>query len=205
MSFKLNGGDADAAATGHIGSVKAIHKALASRESGGYFIQISGATAIAQDEIKNKRFRESSDKVFDDYDNLDALKDEIKRHPNRTVDNYFLNLTKETPKVRSAIVFAPIIYGKGEGSVHQRSIQVPELCRIAIERGRGVQVGKGLNRWGNVNIADLGKLLALLVRRGAEGSTDDNVWGEKGLYFAGAGKEIVSVGIHAIGSKYGMR
>lgn len=182
----------DAAATGHLASVKAIHKGLASRKSGGHFIQISGATVISQDEIKQKRFGEPSTKRFGDYDQLDDLKDEIKRHPNRTVDNYFLNLTKETPNVKSAIVFAPIIYGKGEGPVHQRSIQIPELSRIALERGRGVQVGRGLNEWGNVNIADLGELFALLVAKAESGEMAEEVWGENGFYFAGAGKEIVS-------------
>ena len=167
-----------------------MHKGLASRKS-GYFLQISGATAVSQDEIKNKRFGESTEKVFDDWSNVDKLKDEIKSHPNRTVDNYFLSLTKETPHVRSAIVFGPIIYGAGSGPVHQRSIQVPELCRIALERGRAVQVGKGLNRWGNVHVADIGEMFALLVRKAAEGSTEEEVWGAQGLYFAGAGKEIV--------------
>lgn len=146
----------------------------------------------SQDEIKDKRFGEATDRIFNDFDSLDALKYEIKRHPNRTVDNYFLDLTKETPQVKTAVVFAPIIYGKGEGPVHQRSIQVPELCRIAIERGRAVQVGKGQNRWGNVHIADLGELFTLLVMAAAKGSTDESVWGEEGLYLAGAGKEIVS-------------
>lgn len=94
--------------------------------------------------------------------------------------------------MRTAIVFAPIIYGKGEGPCHQRSIQVPELCRIAIERGRGVQTGKGLNRWGNVNVADLGEMFALLVQKAAEGSEEKEAWGQDGLYFAGAGQEIVS-------------
>lgn len=182
----------DAAATGHIGSVKAIHKGLASRQSGGYFIQISGATAISQHEIKHNRFGESTTKIFNDYDKVDDLKDEIVRHPNRTVDNYFLKLTKETPNVRTAVVFGPIIYGNGEGPVHQRSIQIPELCRLALERGRGVQIGKGLNEWGNVHIADLGELFASLVLKAAEGDTNKDTWGEKGLYFAGAGKEIVS-------------
>lgn len=182
---------ADAAATGHLNSVKSMHKGLAARKA-GYFLQMSGATVISQDEIKNKRFGESTDRVFDDWDNLNHLKDEIKKHPNRTVDNYFLDLTKATPHIRSAIVFGPIIYGEGNGPVHRRSIQVPELSRIALERGRGVQVGKGENRWGNVNIADIAELFGLLAKKAAEGSTEDSVWGEQGLYFAGAGKEIVS-------------
>lgn len=182
---------ADNAATGHLNSVKAMHKGLATRRS-GYFVQISGATAVSQDEIKTKRFGESTDNVFDDGTNVDKLKDEIRNHPNRTVDNYFLSLTERTPHVRSAIVFGPIIYGEGRGPVHQRSIQIPELCRIALERGRAVQVGKGLNRWGNVHVADIGELFALLVEKAAEGSTEEEVWGEQGLYFAGAGKEIVS-------------
>lgn len=129
--------------------------------------------------------------MFDDYVNDGTLKEEISAHPDRTVDNYFLDLTDKTENVLSAIIFAPIVYGRGAGPVNQRSIQIPELCRIAIERGRGVQVGKGLNRWGNVNVADLGALFVKLVHGALMGDTGQERWGEDGLYFASTGKEMV--------------
>jgi hypothetical protein len=54
-------------------------------------------------------------------------------------DNYLVNL--QGPK--TALIFPPIIYGKGNGPVNQRSIQIPELSRVAIQTRQTVQVGKG--------------------------------------------------------------
>lgn len=183
--------DIDAASTNHIASVKAIHAGLPSQNSNTSFIQISGATILSQDEIAHHRFGEPTSTIHSDYPSLSPLKAVISSHPNREVDNYLLALTAQTPSVKTAIIFAPIIYGEGSGPVHRRSIQIPELCRIALERGQAVQVGRGENAWGNVHVADLGEMFALLAAKAVDGDGKGSVWGEEGLYFAGAGKEVV--------------
>ena len=125
-------------------------------------------------------------------DHVDAVRDRIKKYPNRAVDNCMIDITRQTPSVRTAHVIGPIIYGKGRGPIKQRSTQIPELCRIAIERKRAVQIGKGLSRWGNVHVEDLSDLFVRLIREALNGSTDDQLWGADGVYFSGSGPEMVS-------------
>ena len=81
------------------------------------------------------------------------------------------------------MVIAPLIYGQGRGPVNQTSIQIPELCRIAIERGRAAQIGNGQNIWSNIHVADLSSLLVQLVEKAIAEDGDEN-WGENELYFA---------------------
>lgn len=158
----------------------------------GYYIQISGATLLSQDEIKAKSFGEASEQVTSDVDGLQSLKDIIEKNPQRAVDNILLNASKKHPNVYTALVIGPIIYGQGRGPSNQRSIQIPELSRIALQRGRAVQIGKGLNRWGNVHLADLSNLIVQLAEKADAQDTDEDLWGQKGFYFAGSGKEMVS-------------
>lgn len=154
---------------------------------------MSGATCVAQGEIASGTFGEHSDQIFDDYDGIDALRAEIKRWPHREVDNYLLDLTDDTPSVRSAVVFGPIIYGEGTGPAGRRSVQIPEMARVALDRGRAVYVGKGVNRWGSVHVRDVSRLFGALVKRAVEGGKQEGVWGRDGLYFAGTGEELVSL------------
>ena len=126
---------------------------------------MSGATILSQDEIKAKTFGEASNEVANDVDGLQGLVDIIGKNPQRAVDNLILNASQDYPSVRTALVIGPLIYGKGRGPLNQRSIQIPELSRIALQRGRAVQIGKGLNRWGNVHVDDLGDLIVRLVER----------------------------------------
>jgi len=115
----------------------------------------------------------------------------IKKYPNRAVDNFILDAAEESPDVKTAIVFPPMIYGQGRGPVNQRSIQVPELCRIALQRGNAVQIGKGENVWSNVHISDISNLLLRLAEKAASGDTGKDTWGRNGLYLAGASSGIV--------------
>jgi nucleoside-diphosphate-sugar epimerase len=83
-----------------------------------------------------------------------------------------------------------LIYGKGSGPGNQRSIQIPELARIALERKKAVQIGAGANVWSNVHISDLSSLLVSLVESAISGSDDKRIWGSSGLFLAGANRGI---------------
>jgi nucleoside-diphosphate-sugar epimerase len=100
-------------------------------------------------------------------------------------------VAKENPSIKTALVLPPIIYGVGEGPINQRSIQVPTLCKVALERGKAIRLGKGEGRWGNIHIRDLGTLFLALTEVGAKGNQDDAIWGDNGIYLTGIG-EIVS-------------
>lgn len=203
------------AATGHLKSVETIHNALKKRDSGlkpgmlfqannfrhvltllelAHWVQVSGASAVAAAELadKGRTPGSASDLVFDDLDGVADIRSVIEKHPSRAVDNYILSVAKDNSQINTALVFPPIIYGTGHGAVNQRSVQIPSLAKATLQRKKGLQVGKGLSRWGNVHIHDIGKLVLLLVERAVEGRAgDENLWNLDGLYLTGLG-DIVS-------------
>jgi hypothetical protein len=157
-----------------------------------YWIQISGATALAAAELISETFEPgtSSPELFDDVEDIENYRSHIQQHSFRAGDNYMLNVTKGNSNIKTAVVLPPVIYGPGEGPVNQRSIQVPGLIRYALQNGRGAQVGKGLNRWGNVHIRDLGRLFGALVEKAAKQDTSDDLWGANGIYFTDVGEMV---------------
>ncbi|KAM0417429.1 hypothetical protein ACHAPT_012578 [Fusarium lateritium] len=174
----------------HIDSVQAIHRGLQKRQTSSYWIQISGASGLAVEELASPSFKpgEPSDEVWDDLDGVSSIRDLLRAHKSRAVDNYVLDVAKQTPSVKTALVLPPIIYGKGQGPIKQRSVQIPTLAQVALERGRAVRVGRGLSRWGNVHVGDIARLFYALVEAGAEGNDDDKIWGEDGIYLTGVGE-----------------
>ncbi|KAL3456960.1 hypothetical protein BJX64DRAFT_293560, partial [Aspergillus heterothallicus] len=173
-----------AASTSHIKSVEAIARGLSRRNGSApaHWIQISGASVLSISDIVQKRFGEGTDETFSDVDGADKLRDIIAQNANiRVVDDFVLNLSG--PK--TALVFPPIIYGQGQGPVNQRSIQVPELSRVAIQTGAAVQVGKGESTWSNVHVSDLSDIFVRLVEKAVQGESS-GLWNKDGLYFPGA-------------------
>lgn len=162
-----------------------------------YWVQISGGSALAAAELDDpsRPAGTASSIVWDDLGGIDAIRSLIRNHPKRAVDNHMLFAAANTPDVKTALVMPPIIYGQGRGPVNQRSVQVPELARLTLRRRRGVQVGAGESRWGNVHIRDLSQLILRLVEKAAGGSQEEDIWGPKALYLAGLG-ELVSCPLH---------
>jgi hypothetical protein len=148
----------------------------------GYWLQISGASVLSIADIVRGTYGEGTDKIFGDVNDADAVRDIIRQNATRrVVDNFILNLTG--PK--TALVFPPIIYGRGRGIIKQRSIQIPELARVTIETGRAIQVGKAESTWSNVHISDVSDLFVKLVEKAVQKKTDENLWNQEGLYFPG--------------------
>lgn len=141
---------------------------------------------VSQDEIKAKNFGNATDDQYGDVQDEEKLRTIIRRHQNRTVDNYILDIAEQTPAVKTALVIPSLIYGHGRGTGNQRSIQVPELARIALERKRAVHIGAGANIWSNIHISDLSSILVRLVESAISDSDDKQIWGTNGLFFAGA-------------------
>ncbi|OBR07290.1 Nucleoside-diphosphate-sugar epimerase [Colletotrichum higginsianum IMI 349063] len=180
------------ATTGHLKSVETIHKALSSRaaQKPAHWIQISGASALAAGEVADKARSpgEASDLVFNDLAGIAELRSFIQGHPSRGVDNYIIKVAADEPKINTALVFPPIIYGKGTGPVNRRSVQIPSLAKATLDRRRGVQVGRGLSRWGNVHVQDVSRLIFRLVEKAAEAKGEEQVWNSNGLYLTGVGE-----------------
>lgn len=129
----------------------------------------------------NGTFGDASDKLFDDVNDADELRDIIRKNATtRVVDDYVLQV--KGPK--TALVFPPIIYGQGKGPVNQRSIQIPELSRVAIQTRQTIQVGKGESTWSNIHVADLSNVFVKLVEKALKGEEGD-LWNQNGLYLVG--------------------
>ncbi|KAI0839925.1 NAD(P)-binding protein [Hypoxylon sp. FL0890] len=180
------------AATGHLNATQTLHKALASRSNSDKspcLIQVSGATALAAAEIadKSRQPGTGSEAVFDDLDGASSIRSIINAHAtSRVVDHYILNAS--APNVHTALVFPPVVYGRGTGPVHTVSVQVPALVRATLSRKRGVRVGPGLSRWGNVHVDSLSALFVRLTEEAVKGNDDERLWGQNGLYLTGVGE-----------------
>ncbi|ETS84177.1 hypothetical protein PFICI_02202 [Pestalotiopsis fici W106-1] len=180
------------ASAGHLKSVQSIHRGLKKRQASepAYWIQVSGASALAAAELASPSFSpgSGSSDVFDDIEDASKFIKLLRDHKTRAVDNYILYVGSQEPSIETALVFPPIIYGVGEGVTNQRSIQIPELARVTLERGHGVRVGPGLNKWGNVHIRDLGRLFGALVDATSKPKSDFKLWNKDGLYLTGVGE-----------------
>lgn len=159
-----------------------------------YWVQISGASALAVKELSSPSYDVGlpSSVVYDDLEGIDEIRSLIRAHPVRAMDNYLLDVSKTTPNVKTAIVLPPIIYGKGEGPGNQRSIQIPSLCRVTLERGHVVRAGQGLNRWGSIHVKDIARLFTALAQEAHEGRRDDGLWNDNGIYLSNAGEMVSS-------------
>ena len=84
------------------------------------------------------------------------------------IDNAVLAAAKEN--VRSIVIRPTLIYGRGVG-VAATSIQLPKLIDVASKHGVPRHVGRGLNIWGHVHIADVVELFLLALEKAQAGST----------------------------------
>ncbi|KAF6818061.1 nad dependent epimerase dehydratase family protein [Colletotrichum plurivorum] len=178
------------AASGHLKSVETIHEAIASKPSTTHWIQISGASALAAGELADESYvpGSASDLIFNDLAGISELHSFIRRYPSRAVDNYVLDVAAGEAKANTALVLPPIIYGKGTGPGNKRSVQIPSLASVTLRRGRGLQVGEGLSRWGNVHVKDVARLFVRLVEKAVEGNGEKHAWNDNGVYLAGVGE-----------------
>ncbi|KAF2179689.1 NAD(P)-binding protein [Zopfia rhizophila CBS 207.26] len=169
------------ASTGHSGSAAAIARGLNERSTQrpGYWVQISGATLLAGQEIAEKRFGSKGDRVFDDMSDAEDILTLISKNPKRVVEN--LVISQDSFKVKAALVIGPLIYGEGRGPVNTRSIQAPEIARLTLQEKEGFRLGEGRNSWSNIHVHDLSNLVLELV--GAATSAKSGVWNKDGIYF----------------------
>lgn len=160
---------------------------FAHQNTTGHWIQVSGASVISVPDIVNGTFGEGSNKTYGDVDDAEEVRDIIRKNAGmRVVDNHLLN---KVTGPKTALIFPPIIYGEGRGVTKQRSVQIPELSRVAIETRQVVQVGKGESTWSNIHIFDLSDLFVKLVEKAVQGSEAD-LWNQNGLFFVGNGQLV---------------
>jgi nucleoside-diphosphate-sugar epimerase len=81
----------------------------------------------------------------------------------------FVRTAGVTQGIRAFVICPTMIYGNGSG-LHKDSDQIPKLAKKSKERGIGVYIGRGLNRWSNVYINDIVDLYILALEKAPSGS-----------------------------------
>jgi nucleoside-diphosphate-sugar epimerase len=147
----INTADSD-----HQGAVEALLAGLAG--TGKPFIHTSG-TSLVGDEAMG----EPSDAVFTEDT-------PVKPEPDKEL-RVALNklIVDAAPGVRSVVLCNSLIYGDTLGAPAQ-SVQIPPLVAQARESGIARYIGRGLNIWSNVHIADMADLYLLALEKAPAGS-----------------------------------
>ena len=139
-------GVVSAASSDHRGAIEALIAGLAG--SGKPLVHSSGSSIVGDEAMG-----EPSERIF--YEDT-PLAPEPDKAARVALDRFVL----AAPGIRSVVLCNSMIYGNALG-VPAESVQVPALVRQAKASGVARYIGRGLNRWSNVHIADVAALYAL--------------------------------------------
>jgi nucleoside-diphosphate-sugar epimerase len=145
----------NAASSDHRGAVEALIAAMAS--SGKTFIHSSGSSIVA-----DLAMGEPSARIFDETTLVEAL-------PEKAARVALDRLVLAAAGIRSVVLCNTMIYGHALGPPAQ-SVQIPALVRQAKASGVVRHIGRGLNRWSNVHIADVAALYVLALAKAPTGT-----------------------------------
>ena len=132
-------------------------------------------------------YGEEALKVYDDWDGVSEVTSLPDHAAHRLVDKIIIEA--ESPKLHTAIICPPTIYGIGRGPSNRRGHQLYELARCTLERKKGFQVGSGKTHWTNIHVYDMSRCYLALVKAAMEGGGTAS-WGREGYYFTENGDHI---------------
>jgi nucleoside-diphosphate-sugar epimerase len=148
-------GVVNAASSDHRGAIEALIAGLAG--SNKPLLHTSGSSIVGDEAMG-----EPSDRIYDEATPVQPEPDKIARVE---LDRRVL----EAPGVRSVVLCNTMVYGNALG-VPAQSVQIPALVRQARASGTVRYIGRGLNRWSNVHIADVADLYVLALDRAPAGT-----------------------------------
>jgi nucleoside-diphosphate-sugar epimerase len=125
--------------------------------SGKTLIQTSGSSVVGA-----YHNGEASEDIFDEDTPFTPQPEKAMRV---AIDEQVL----DAEGVRGIVIRPTLIYGRGIG-VSGISVQLPKLIDVATKHGVPRHVGRGLNIWGNVHIADVVDLYLLVLDKAKAGS-----------------------------------
>ena len=169
----------NAASSDHRGAAEALIAALAG--SGKILIHSSGSSIVA-----DLAMGEPSDRIFDEATLLTPVPEKIARV---AIDQ----LVRFAPGIRSIVICNSMIYGQTLGPPAQ-SVQIPALTRQAKVSGVARFIGRGLNRWSNVHIADVAALYVLALAKASA----------RAFMYVESGEEALGEIANAIAAKLGL-
>lgn len=146
----------NAASSDHRAAVEALLAGMAG--SGKPFLHTSGSSLVGDEALG-----EPSEAIFTEDTPVDPAPDKIARIAIDTL------IREAAPGVRTVVLCNTMIYGEPLGP-RSRSVQIPPLVDQARESGIARHIGRGLNRWSNVHIADVADLYLLALEKAPAGS-----------------------------------
>lgn len=145
-----------------------------------YFLHVSGTSNLGDRPI-TKRILES--RTFSDQEDIYSYlkeRESSESYAQRATDIKAIDVGEQAA-IKTLVVKAPIVYGKGTGLFNQNSFHIPALIHGAVATGQAEYVGNGAGIWDHVHVVDLAELFELLVTilKGKAVPT-----GRQGIYFA---------------------
>src|SRR6516164_6063737 len=169
----------NAASSDHRGAVEALIAGLSG--SGKPLIHSSGSSIVA-----DLAMGEPSDRIFHEATPIEPHADKAARV---AIDRLVLAASG----IRSVVLCNTMIYGIALGAAAQ-SVQIPALVRQAKTSGVARYIGRGLNRWSNVHIADVAALYTLAIAKAPAGT----------FMYVESGEEALSEISKAIAARLGL-
>jgi nucleoside-diphosphate-sugar epimerase len=169
----------NAASSDHRGAVEALIAALSG--SGKPFVHSSGSSIVA-----DLAMGEPSERIFDEATPVAPLPEKAARV---AIDRLVL----AAPGIRSVVLCNAMIYGHALGPPAE-SVQIPALVRQAKESGVVRYIGRGLNRWSNVHIADVAALYVLALAKTRGGT----------FIYVESGEEVICEIAKAVAARLGL-
>jgi nucleoside-diphosphate-sugar epimerase len=169
----------NAASSDHRGAVEGLIAGLAG--SGKALIHSSGSSIVA-----DLAMGEPSDRIFHEGTPIEPHADKAARV---AIDRLVLGASG----IRSVVLCNSMIYGDALGPP-ARSVQIPALVAQAKASGVARYIGRGLNRWSNVHIADVAALYALVITRARAGT----------FMYVESGEEALGEIVRAIAARLGL-
>ncbi|PVI07642.1 NAD(P)-binding protein [Periconia macrospinosa] len=172
---------------GNVAAVEALVAGLAQKQTPAYIIHSAGTGSLGVPDVQNNTLGSASEKVYDDWDGVDEVTSTPETWGTRKAENVALTASSRNPNIFGAVVVPPFIYGPGRGPDNQRSIQLPNMVKSTLQRGKGFQVGEGKNVWHVVHVQDLSDVYLALVTAALQPGGGKATWNEKGYYFTETG------------------
>jgi nucleoside-diphosphate-sugar epimerase len=169
----------NAASSDHRGAVEALIAGLT--RSGKPFLHTSGSSIVA-----DLAMGEPSDRIFYEATPIEPEADKAARV---AIDRLVL----DAPGIRSVVLCNTMIYGNALGPP-ARSVQIPALVCQAKASSVARYIGRGLNRWSNVHIADVAALYALAITKAPAGT----------FMYVESGEEALGEIVRAIAARLGL-
>src|SRR6195952_3559542 len=176
---RASDGVVNTANSGHRGAVEALIAALAGSDKP--LVHTSGSSIVA-----DRAMGEPSDRIFHEDTPIEP---EAERVARVAIDRLVLGASG----IRSVVLCNTMIYGDAMGAPAQ-SVQIPVLAQQARESGVARYIGRGLNRWSNVHIADVAALYALAITKAPGGS----------FMYVESGEEALGEVVRAIAARFGL-